>query len=322
MRSWERRSRCRARGALAGSLDSVTLLRRILPSGMFDAEQLRARNETISVCLPALNEADTIGAIVERLARMRDDGLVDEVIVVDGGSDDSTPEEARCAGADVYGWGDLQPELGPLRGKGDSMWRGLRASMGELVCFLDADLRSFGEHYVYGLVGPLVVGSEIDFVKSTFARPLRLPNLPSGVVQGGRVTEATARPLLSLFYPQLAEFQQPLSGQISARRWLLESVPFSTGYAVDVGLLIDVYKRVGLERMAQAGLGELITVHQDLEGLAVMAQDVATAIVARAECDGIVSGVNTDRYVHMVDGKLVVSVREVIDRPAIAQLTQ
>jgi len=296
---------------------AMTLLPRTWPSAMFGEEQLRARREPVSVCLPALNEVETIGPIVARLARMQEDRLIDEVIVVDGGSDDGTADEARAAGADVYGWGDLQPDLGPFRGKGDSMWRGLRVTRGDLVCYLDADLRSFGEHYVYGVVGPLVVGSEVDFVKSTFARPLRVPDLPAGAVQGGRVTEATARPMLSLFYPPLAGFRQPLSGQIAARRGLLESIPFSTGYAVDVGLLIDVYKRVGLVRMAQIDVGELVTVHQDLDALAIMARDVATAIVVRAERDGIVSGVNTKDYVRIVDGELLVSPAEIIDRPAI-----
>ncbi len=289
---------------------------------MFSDERLRARLESASVCLPALNEVDTVGPIVARLVRMREEGLIDEVIVVDGGSVDGTPDEARSAGADVYGWAALQPDLGPLRGKGDSMWRALRVARGDLICFLDGDLRSFAEHYVYGLIGPLVVASEVDFVKSTFARPLSLPNLPAGAEQGGRVTELLARPMLSLFYPQLAEFRQPLSGQIAARRWLLESIPFSTGYAVDVGLLIDVYKRVGLERMAQVDLGELITVHQKLDGLAIMAQEVATAIAVRAERDRIVTGVNTKEYVRIADDEVVVAADELIDRPAIALLGQ
>jgi glucosyl-3-phosphoglycerate synthase len=259
-----------------------------------------ARTSTISVCLPALDEAPTIGAMVRTLGELQADGVIDEVLVLDGGSRDETATEAARAGASVFGWQDIRPELGPTLGKGDSMWRALQLACGEIVCFLDADLVSFGASYVTRLTAPLLADRELGFVKSTFERPLRLPSTPPGRRQGGRVTEAVGRPLLALLYPDLARFRQPLSGQIAARRGVLERLSFPVGYGVDAALLIDAYRRCGLDRMAEVDLGELLTVHQDAEALERMAGEVASVIVARAQRDGVAVPAEASRFSAMV----------------------
>ena len=214
--------------------------------------------------------------------------MIDEVLVLDGGSRDGTAAEAARAGAAVFGWRDVRPELGPHARQGrQHVARCSSCARGEIVCFLDADLVSFEASYVTRLTAPLVAEPGVEFVKSTFERPLRLPSAPPGRRQGGRVTEAVGRPLLALLYPELARFRQPLSGQIAVRRRLLERLSFPVGYGVDAALLIDAYRTVGLAGMAEVELGELLTVHQDAAALERMAGEVAGAILGRAARDGI-----------------------------------
>ena len=243
-----------------------------------------ARPGPISVCLPARNEAQTIGHIIRSLEPLRACGLIDQLVVVDDSSDD-TAEIARTLGAEVHDQSTLRPELGPLRGKGDAMWRSLTVLRGELVCFLDADSERFGPHFAYGLLGPLITQPEISFVKGFYRRPFRVGDttFPDG---GGRVTELTARPLLNLFYPELAGIQQPLAGEVAARRSLLEQLPFVTGYGVDIALLIDAYREVGLAGLAQVDLDVRQNAHQPLRDLGPMASAVLHAVATRLEREG------------------------------------
>jgi len=246
------------------------------------------RQATVSVCLPARDEARTIGAILEQLLPLRELGVVDQVVVVDD-STDGTSEIARALGAEVHDQRDLMPELGPVLGKGDAMWRALPVLSGELVCFLDADSEGFGGHFACGLLGPLVCGDGFSFVKGFYRRPFRVGAavFPDG---GGRVTELTARPLLNLFYPDLAGVEQPLAGEMAARRELLERLPFATGYGVDIALLIDAYGAVGLDRIAQVDLDVRQNAHQPLRELGPMAYAVLHAVAARLERDGRLHG--------------------------------
>jgi glucosyl-3-phosphoglycerate synthase len=253
------------------------------------AERLRAAGVgPVSVCLPARNEERTIGPILMCLAELRELGLVDQIVVLDN-SADRTAQIARELGAEVYGQSELKPELGEVLGKGDALWRALPVLHGEIVCFLDADSEHFGPHFVSGLLGPLVHDGRIAFVKAFYRRPLRLGDLTLPD-QGGRVTELTARPLLNLFYPDLAGFEQPLAGEVAIRRSLLERLPFATGYGVDVAMLIDAYDAVGLDGLAQVNLDVRQNAHQPLRELTVMASAVLRAVAVRLEREGRLRG--------------------------------
>jgi glucosyl-3-phosphoglycerate synthase len=257
--------------------------------GAFPAERLAAgRESTVSVCLPARNEARTIGPILEQLMPLRDVGVVDQIVVLDRSSD-GTAQIARALGAEVYAQDELMPELGPALGKGDAMWRALPILTGDVVCFLDADSEHFGAHFACGVLGPVLCRPDISFVKGFYRRPFRIGDttFPDG---GGRVTELTARPLLNLFYPELAAILQPLAGEIAARRELLERLPFATGYGVDIGLLIDAYSVAGLEAIAQVDLDVRQNAHQPLRDLGPMAYAVLRAVAVRLEREGRLRG--------------------------------
>ena len=259
--------------------------RRTYHHSAFPASVLAAaRKHTASVLLPARNEADTIGPIVEALLPLRDAGVIDQIAVLDD-STDGTGEIAARLGAEVYDQSSLRPEFGPVMGKGDAMWRGLAIARGDVVCYLDADSEDFGAHFACGLLGPVLTGDGIAFVKGFYRRPLRLAGmrLPEG---GGRVTELTARPLLNRFFPELAGFLQPLAGEIAARRDLLEQIPFACGYAVDVAMLIDVWRRVGGDGLAQVDLDVRQNQHQQLFDLGPMASAVLAGVMRKVEEDG------------------------------------
>jgi glucosyl-3-phosphoglycerate synthase len=246
----------------------------------FPPELLSARREcTISVCVPARDEAATIASVVAPLVRLRERGVVDQVAVVDA-SGDGTGDIAAGLGAEVYAQAALMPSFGPVLGKGDALWRSLSVLHGDVVCFVDADTERFGPHFACGLVGPLVVDPRVQFVKGFYRRPFRLGDevAPEG---GGRVTELTARPLLELFYPALAEIRQPLAGEVAARRDLLERLPFATGYAVEIAMLIDSYELAGLDAIAEVDLDERQNRHQPLSELGPMATAVMRAVLDR-----------------------------------------
>jgi glucosyl-3-phosphoglycerate synthase len=249
----------------------------------YEVAALRAlKRETVSVCIPTRETAATIGATVAAVGELREVGLVDQLLVVDAASEDGTAELARRAGAEVLQEAELLPETGPVEGKGDAMWRALSALDGELVVYLDGDVKDFGPHYVTGLLGPLLESPRAEFVKGFYRRPLGIEELEIAD-GGGRVTELTARPLLELFVPELADFRQPLAGECAARRELLAEIPFLTGYGVEIGMLIEVWRRIGIERMAQVDLGSKRNSHQSLVDLAEMAREVVAALVLQLE---------------------------------------
>ncbi len=244
------------------------------------------RRRRVSVCVPARECAATVGEIVSVLKGLRDAGAIDQIVVVDAASPDGTAELAQEAGALVLQEAELMPQYGPVLGKGDAMWRALPSLEGEVVCFVDADTEEFGAHFVTGLLGPLVCepeASEVSFVKAFYRRPLDAGDEREEEGGGGRVNHLTARPALATFYPQLAEVRQPLAGEVAARRELLEQLPFVTGYGVEVGMLIDVWTKVGLEGIAQVDLDEHRHAHQPLSALAPMARAVMATIAQRLE---------------------------------------
>jgi glucosyl-3-phosphoglycerate synthase len=248
----------------------------------------------VSVCLPARECAQTVAGHVHALIGLREAGAVDEVVVIDAASVDGTAAVAERAGARVYQEAELMSELGPVLGKGDAMYRALSVLKGEIVCYLDADTAGDCAHYATGLLGPLLCetpdGGEIAFVKAFYRRPFEQGGI-SLAEGGGRVNHLLARPALELFYPELAAVAQPLAGEIAARRELLERVPFVTGYGVEVGMLIDVWREVGLDGIAQVDLQEHRNRHQPLSALTPMARTVLATIAARARAEGRLAGV-------------------------------
>ncbi|SER04419.1 glucosyl-3-phosphoglycerate synthase [Streptomyces sp. yr375] len=231
----------------------------------------RATNQSVSVVLPALNEEETVGDIVAVIRHdlMHQVPLVDEIVVVDSGSTDRTAEVAAAAGARVVHRDAILPRIPAVPGKGEVLWRSLLVTTGDIVCFIDADLREFSSDFVSGIVGPLLTEPGVDLVKGMYDRPLG-----GAAGQGGRVTELMARPLLNMHWPQLAGFVQPLGGEYAARRSLLEQLPFPVGYGVELGMLVDALHLVGLDALAQVDVGVRKHRHQDGQALGRMAATI------------------------------------------------
>jgi glucosyl-3-phosphoglycerate synthase len=256
----------------------------------FSAERLASeRRDSVSVCVPVVNEAESIEPIVRDLVALREQGAIDQVLVVDGGSSDGSAEIARAAGADVQQQARLLPHYGPVLGKGDAMWRALSALHGDVVVFVDGDSGEFGPHYACGLAGPVLFEPGIQYVKGYYRRPFKVGDttLPDG---GGRVTELTARPLLETFFPELGGIRQPLAGEMAARRELLTRLPFTTGYGVEIALLIDIYRELGMDAIAQVDLDVRQNRHQPIDALAEMARAVARTLLGRAGVAGVHGG--------------------------------
>lgn len=249
---------------------------------------LDAKGDTaISVVLPARDEEATVGAIV---AAIRTDlvervPLVDEILVVDSRSADRTAAVAAAAGADVVAQDAVLPGYGRLSGKGEALWKSLYATSGDLLVFVDADLREFSSSYVTGLLGPLLTDPSVGYVKGCYDRPLMDGGrrVEGG---GGRVTELVARPLINMHWPLLAGVLQPLSGEYAGRRALLERLPFVTGYGVELGMLVDVLEFAGLHAIAQVDLGERMHRHQSAEALGGMSGQIMQTAWSRLERQG------------------------------------
>ncbi|HST71909.1 MAG TPA: glucosyl-3-phosphoglycerate synthase [Kocuria rosea] len=257
--------------------------------GEWSPEQLvqRKGTATVSVVLPARNEADTVGGIVAALRAELVEAvpLIDELVVIDSDSTDGTGAVAAAAGARVFRQDEILPAHGNVAGKGEALWKSLAVTSGDVLAFIDSDLRQFDSRFAVGLLGPLLSEPGVAFVKSCYDRPLNdgTTILPAG---GGRVTELVARPLLNLFWPQLAGLVQPLAGEYAGRRWLLERIPFVSGYGVEIAMLIDVLEAVGLDAMAQVDLGVRAHRNSSDAALARMAAQIQLTVQARLRCEG------------------------------------
>jgi glucosyl-3-phosphoglycerate synthase len=243
------------------------------------AEQKARQRVAVSVCLPARDEAATVGRIVADLRDSLVDrvGLVDEIVVADDHSADDTAAVARDAGARVVSVDDVFPELGPGEGKGEALWKSLAVAEGDLVAWCDADITDFGPRFVVGLVGPLLRWPDVGFVKGFYDRPVG-----DSAHGGGRVTELVARPVIAAMFPHLASIVQPLSGEYAGRRSLLERLPFVQGYGVDLGLLADIAELEGTEAIAQVDLGTRRHRNRPLDELGPQALAVLQTALRRA----------------------------------------
>jgi glucosyl-3-phosphoglycerate synthase len=240
------------------------------------------QGQTVSVCLPARDEEATVGRVVATVRKnlVEHLRLVDEIVVMDDGSTDATGDAARAEGARVFRVEELLPELPPGTGKGNAMWKSLYVCEGDLLCWVDADIRNFGADFVTRLLTPLLNDPEVGMVKGFYRRPLH--DEPTG---GGRVTELMARPVLSYLFPLLTRFVQPLAGEYAARRSILETVPFVEGWGVEIGLLLDVVHRFGVQSVSQVDLGVRAHRNRPLEELGPQALAVLATALRRAGLD-------------------------------------
>lgn len=243
-----------------------------------------AQGVTISLVLPTLNEEETIGPIVRRAIRemMGRVPLLDEILVIDSASTDRTREIAEAEGARVVEHPAVLTRYGSFQGKGEALWKSLYETSGDIVVWADTDVRNWHPRMVYGTLGPLLTEPRLQYVKGYYQRPI----VEGGILReggGGRVTELVARPLINLFYPELSGFIQPLSGEYAGRRALLETIPFFTGYAVEIGHLIDVAERIGIEGLGQVDLERRVHRNQELEGLSRMSFVILQAVMKRLE---------------------------------------
>jgi glucosyl-3-phosphoglycerate synthase len=238
------------------------------------AARKRRLGVTVSVVIPARNEERTVGAVVAGIAGLAaGTGLVDELVVMDSDSTDGTAAAAAEAGATVYRAREVAPELGGFAGKGEALWKSLLVTTGDLLVFVDADLTHWGTHFVTGLAGPLLADEGVLLVKGFYER-LYAGGDGSVTADGGRVTELVARPLLSLWWPELTGVVQPLAGEWAIRRSLLESLPVPVGYGIELAVLIDTAREHGLDAIAQVDLGRRGHKHQASHDLALMAAEL------------------------------------------------
>lgn len=240
---------------------------------------------TITVILPALNEQETVGGIVRAVRQglmSGDRPMVDRLVVLDSGSTDATAHVAAGEGAEVLTRDEILPGLPTVDGKGEAMWRALAATDGDVVVFIDADLRSFTAGYVCGLLGPLLTDPSVHLSKAVYERPLVQGEaiVPAG---GGRVTELLARPLLNLYWPELAGVIQPLAGEYAARRGLLEQLTFPVGYGVEFAILVDTAELMGVDAIAQVDLGVRVHRHHDERMLGRMAAQIIQTAMRRLD---------------------------------------
>jgi glucosyl-3-phosphoglycerate synthase len=243
----------------------------------------------ISLCIPTLNEEKTIGKeiIIFKSALMDRYPLIDEIAVIDSGSTDKTAEVASAYGADVYLSSDILPSQGFKRGKGENLWKAIYQLKGDIICYVDADIKNIHQRFATGLIAPLIYHDEMQYIKAFYDRPLAFSQgvRPSG---GGRVTEILVRPLFSLFFPELTALIQPLSGEYAVRRKVLESIPFPIGYGVETSHIMDVYMKHGLQAFGQTDLDQRVHRNQSTLDLGKMSFGILQSFLNRMESFGLV----------------------------------
>jgi len=287
------------------------------------------QNLKISLALPALNEQETVGRVIATVKTPLMDmvPLLDEIVLIDSNSTDATRSIAASMDIPVYIHQELLPDYGSRRGKGEALWKSLLVTHGDIILWIDTDIVNIHPRFVYGLIGPLLSSPKVAFVKGYYRRPLKVGDtLQAG--GGGRVTELTARPLINLFYPELSGVVQPLSGEYGGRRSALEQLPFFSGYGVEIGLLIDIFEKCGLQSIAQVDLQERVHHNQPLEALSKMSFAIIQAVTRKMEHRfdrNILEDVNkTMKLIRYETGRFYLEVEEIaeLERPPIIQLPE
>jgi glucosyl-3-phosphoglycerate synthase len=326
--------------SVAGPPDISQIVDKWFAENTFDSREFEKIDElvrlkrqqglTISLGLPALNEEETIGPIVKciRQELVERYPLLDEIVLIDSRSTDRTREICEELGIPVYIHQDILPEQGSLNGKGEALWKSLHVLKGDIIAWIDTDIRNIHPRFVYGLIGPFLKDQRVQFVKGFYKRPIRGPG---GVLQstgGGRVTELMARPMMNLFYPELSGLIQPLAGEQAGRRAVLEQLPFFTGYGVETGLLIDLLLQYGLRSIGQVDLKRRVHRNQSLASLSVMSNVILQVVMQRLEQRHrlqLLSEVNTTmKLIQHERDRFHVELREVgdVERPPIALIPE
>ena len=255
---------------------------------LVDAKQ--RKNLTISLCLPTLNEEKTIAKeiLILKSELMSRYPLLDEIVVVDSGSTDKTRDIARCYGADVYEARDILPNLETFKGKGENLWKSLYITKGDIIVYIDADIKNIHHRFAYALIGPLVLFDNIKYCKAFYDRPIATGKSKIRPTGGGRVTELVIRPLFSLFFPELTQILQPLSGEYAGYREVFEAIPFPIGYGIETSIILDIYEKWGLEVIAQVDLEKRIHRNQDTRALGKMSFAILMTFINRKRKLGVV----------------------------------
>jgi len=253
-------------------------------------EAKQHKNLKISLCLPTLNEEKTIAKeiIVMRSELMIRYPLVDELIVIDSGSTDNTVEIAAAFGAQVYSANKILPHLEQFKGKGENLWKALYIAQGDIIIYIDADIKNIHHRFAYGLLGPLLVRDNIKYSKAFYDRPIAIGKNKIRPTGGGRVTELVIRPLFSLFFPELTQLIQPLSGEYAGYRDIFEKIPFPIGYGIETSMILDIYQKWGLNVMAQVDLDRRIHRNQDTKALGRMSFAILKTFINRQKKLGLI----------------------------------
>lgn len=294
---------------------------------------VRIKNEKglkISLCLPSLNEEKTIAKeiVICKSELMTRYPLLDEIVVIDSGSTDQTRRIARTFGADVYKAADILPNLQHHTGKGENLWKALYITQGDIIVYLDADIKNIHHRFVYGLIGPLLMHDHIKYVKAFYDRPIAISDQTVRPTGGGRVTELVIRPLFSLFFPELTQILQPLSGEYAGYREIFESIPFPIGYGIETSMILDIYHKWGLDVMAQVDLEKRIHRNQDTKALGKMASVIIRTFINRKINLGLIdlNGVLYNQMIqyHVVNDRIEPDIFEIkgFERPPIIEIPE
>jgi len=269
-------------------------------------EKKQEKNLKISLCLPTLNEAKTIAKeiIIMKSELMTRYPLLDEIVVIDSGSTDDTVKIAESFDAKVYRSDSLLPEQGSYKGKGENLWKALSSTSGDTIDYMDADIKNIHHRFCYGLLGPLLMYDHIKYTKAFYDRPIAIGKSKIRPTGGGRVTELVIRPLFSLFFPELTQILQPLSGEYAGYREIFENIPFPIGYGVETSMILDICEKWGLDVIAQVDLERRIHRNQDTEALGRMSFVVLKTFLKRLENLGLIE-LKKDIYDQMIQYQLV-----------------
>ncbi len=269
-------------------------------------EEKEKKNLTISLCLPTLNEEKTIAKeiVIMKSELVTRYPILDEIVVIDSGSTDNTMEIAEQYGANVYSADDILPDLEKYKGKGENLWKALYITKGDIIIYLDTDIKNIHHRFAYALIGPLILTNNIKYAKAFYDRPITVDKKRIRATGGGRVTELVIRPLFSLFFPELTQILQPLSGEYAGFREIFEKIPFPIGYGVETSMILDIYEKWGLDVIAQVDLEKRVHRNQDTKALGRMAFVILKTFLDRIEKLGLIDKKH-EMFNEMIQFKLI-----------------